>query len=46
MAVQSTMMNVPLSLNHLLERAGRLFAGNEIVSRLPDKTLARHSYGE
>ncbi len=44
--MQSTMMNVPLSLNHLLERAGRLFAGNEIVSRLPDKTLARHSYGE
>src|SRR5690606_25285333 len=26
-------------------RAGRLFAGNEIVSRLPDKSLARHSYG-
>jgi fatty-acyl-CoA synthase len=39
-------MNVPLSLNHLLERAGKLFAGNEIVSRLPDKTLRRHSFGE
>ena len=42
--MQSTMMNVPLSLNHLLERAGRLFAGNEIVSRRPDKSLVRHSY--
>jgi hypothetical protein len=38
--VQSTMMNVPLSLNHLLERAGTLFAGNEVVSRLPDKSLS------
>ncbi len=44
--MQSTMMDVPLSLNHLLERAGKLFAGNEIVSRLPDKQLRRHSFGE
>ena len=44
--MQSTMMNVPLSLNHLLDRAGRLFAGNEIVSRLPDKSLRRHSFGQ
>ena len=44
--MQATMMDVPLSLNHLLERAGRLFARNEIVSRLPDKSLVRHSYGE
>ena len=44
--MRSTMMDVPLSLNHLLERAGTLFAGNEVVSRLPDKTLRRHSYGE
>ena len=44
--MQTTMMNTPLSLNHLLERAGRLFAGNEIVSRLPDKSLRRHTYGE
>ena len=41
----STMMQMPLSLNHLLERAGTLFASNEIVSRLPDKSLRRHSYG-
>src|SRR5665647_447266 len=44
--MQSTMMKTPLSLNHLLERAGHLFAGNEIVSRLPDKTLRRHRYGD
>jgi len=44
--MKSTMMNTPLSLNHLLERAGRLFHDNEIVSRLPDKSLRRHSYGE
>ena len=44
--MQSTMMNVPLSLNHLLERAGTLFAGNTVVSRLPDKSLRTHSYGD
>jgi fatty-acyl-CoA synthase len=43
--IRSTMMPVHLSLNHLLERAGQLFASNEIVSRLPDKSLRRHSYG-
>jgi fatty-acyl-CoA synthase len=40
------MMDVPLSINHFLDRAGRLFAANEIVSRLPDKSLRRHTYGE
>ena len=44
--IQSTMMKVPLSLNHLLERAGHLFARNTIVSRLPDKSLRTHTYGE
>ncbi len=44
--MQSTMMNVPLSLNHLLERAGTLFATNEVVSRLPDKSLKRHTFGD
>ena len=42
--IEPTMMNVPLSLNHLLERAGTLFARNTIVSRLPDKSLRTHSY--
>ena len=44
--MQTTMMNVPLSLNHLLDRAGRLFAANTIVSRRPDKSLVTHTYGE
>ncbi len=44
--MQSTMMNVPLSLDHLLERAGTLFAGQQIVSRLPDKSLRTHTYAE
>src|SRR6187431_2403066 len=44
--IRSTMMDVKLSLNHLLERAGTLFPTHEIVSRLPDKSLRRHSYAE
>src|SRR5438094_4887656 len=43
-AMQSTMMRMPLSLNHVLERAGVLFPESEIVSRLPDKSLRRHRY--
>jgi fatty-acyl-CoA synthase len=42
----STMMDVPLSLNHLLDRAGTIFPKGQIVSRLPDKSLRRHSYAE
>ncbi len=44
--VTSTMMHVPLSLNHFLERAGTLFPNNEIVSRRPDKSLVKHTYGQ
>jgi len=44
--MHSTMMDMPLSLNHLLERAGTYFGGNEVVTRLPDKSLRRHSYAE
>ncbi|KNZ34260.1 MAG: long-chain fatty acid--CoA ligase [Methylibium sp. NZG] len=44
--MQSTMMDVPLSLNSLLDRAGTYFAGSTIVSRLPDKSLKTHTYGE
>ena len=44
--MQTTMMDVPLSLNHLLDRAGHLFAANTIVSRLPDKSFRTHTYGE
>ncbi len=44
--IASTMMPVNLSLNHLLERAGHLFASNEVVSRLPDKSYVQHTYGD
>ncbi|MCB1996513.1 MAG: AMP-binding protein, partial [Rhodoferax sp.] len=44
--MQSTMMDVGLSLNGLLARAGQTFAAQEIVSRLPDKSLRRHSYAQ
>ncbi len=44
--MQTTMMDVPLSLNHLLDRAGRYFAASQIVSRRPDKTLVQHSYAQ
>jgi fatty-acyl-CoA synthase len=41
-----TMMNYPLTLVHLLERAGNLFPDVEIVSRLPDRSLHRCTYGD
>jgi fatty-acyl-CoA synthase len=44
--MQSTMMNVPLSLNHFLERAGTIFRDNLVVSRLPDKSLRTHTYAD
>jgi fatty-acyl-CoA synthase len=40
------MMTEPLSLNGLLERAGTLFRDSEIVTRLPDRSLRRHTHGE
>ena len=44
--MKSTMMSVPLNLSHFLERAGKLFARQEIVSRLPDKSLHRYTYAD
>jgi fatty-acyl-CoA synthase len=44
--IQSTMQRVPLSLNHILERAGRLYPESIIVSRRPDKALARHRFAD
>jgi len=44
--MQGTMMTFPLTLGPLLERAGQLFGRSEIVSRLPDKSLHRHSYAD
>ena len=44
--IRSTMQRVPLSIHHLLERAGRLYPDSQIVSRRPDKSLVRHRYAE
>ena len=44
--MRGTMMDFPLTLTTLLERAGKLFRGVEILSRRPDCTLTRTDYGE
>jgi acyl-CoA synthetase (AMP-forming)/AMP-acid ligase II len=44
--MRGTMMDFPLTLPTLLERAGKLFARVEIVSRRPDRSLARTCYGD
>ena len=46
MKLRSTMMNFPLTLTHVLERAEKLFRDVEIVSRRPDKSRARYAYGD
>ena len=38
------MMNFPLTLTHFLERSKTFFGENEIVSRLPDRSLHRYTY--
>ncbi len=35
--MHGTMMNYPLTLIHLLERASKLFPKMEVLSRLPDR---------
>src|SRR6266853_2396513 len=40
-----TMMDYPLTLTALLERAGRYFPNAEIVSRLPDRSMHRYNWG-
>ncbi|MBZ5598494.1 MAG: long-chain fatty acid--CoA ligase [Acidobacteriia bacterium] len=44
--MRGTMMNYPLTLVHILERAGKLFSRVEILSRLPDRSLRRGTYGD
>ncbi|HWZ44049.1 MAG TPA: long-chain fatty acid--CoA ligase [Candidatus Saccharimonadales bacterium] len=41
-----TMMEYPLTLAPLLERAGKSFGGAEIASRLPDRSWRRYDYRE
>lgn len=44
--MHATMMNYPLTTNHLIERAAKLFAEVEIVSQAPDRSLVRHTYAD
>jgi fatty-acyl-CoA synthase len=44
--MRGTMMDFPLVLPVLLERAGKLFREIEIVSHRPDKSVARTAYGD
>src|SRR6202022_4546171 len=44
--MRGTMMEFPLTLPTLLERADKLFARVEIVSRRPDRTAIRTCYGD
>jgi fatty-acyl-CoA synthase len=43
--MRGTMMDFPLTLPTLLERAGKLFPRVEIVSRRPDRSIVRTCYG-
>jgi fatty-acyl-CoA synthase len=43
--MRGTMMDFPLTLPTILERSGKLFSRVEIVSRKPDKSIVRSSYG-
>jgi fatty-acyl-CoA synthase len=44
--MRGTMMDFPLTLPTLLERAGKLFSRVEIVSRRPDRSIVRTGYGD
>lgn len=44
--MRGTMMDFPLTLTTILERSGKIFPRVEIVSRRPDKSIVRTTYGE
>jgi len=44
--MRGTMMDYPLTLPAMLERAGKLFGRVEIVSRRPDCSIVRTNYGD
>src|SRR5574341_1533110 len=45
-AMKAGMMDYPLTLPPMLERAGKLFPQVEIVSRRPDRSLHRYTYAD
>ncbi len=40
------MQRVPLSVNSILERAAKLYPQSQVVSRMPDKSIVRHSFAD
>ena len=44
--MRGLMMDFPLTLVHILERAGKIFGDVEIVSRRPDRRISRYTYRE
>ena len=44
--MRGTMMDFPLTLTSILDRAKQLYPKNEIVSRRPDKSLHRYTYAD
>jgi fatty-acyl-CoA synthase len=44
--MKGTMMEFPLTLGHLLERAGKIFPNVEVVSSRPDNSIHRYTYHE
>ena len=46
MSFSATMMDVPLTIDLVVDRAERWTAGIEVVSRRPDKSITRTTYGE
>ena len=44
--MRGSMMNFPLTVNHIFERAGQFFADREIATRMPDRTVQRYTYGD
>ncbi len=40
------MMDYPLTLTHILERAAKLYPRKEIASRMPDGSMRRYSYAD
>jgi fatty-acyl-CoA synthase len=45
-SMRGLMMEVPLTVPLLLERAGHIFGSVEIVTRRPDRSLARYTWGD
>ncbi len=44
--MRATMMNVPLTITHLLDRAARYAPRTEIVSRRPDRSIHRTTWSD